>query len=168
MKSTPWRSKNWWVGNYNFSDKFRSTLSLPKRVLLHDATLRDGEQTPGIVFRKEDKIRIAKALDEVGADRIEAGMPAVSEEDAEAIKEISKLNLKAKIFAFCRATKGDIDVSIDCGVDGAVIEIPCGYPKLAYQFKWSEQQVIDRSVEAVSYGKKRGLGWGRCQLQRRS
>ena len=87
----------WWVSPYNFVDEVRAGFNLPKTVEIHDATLRDGEQTPGIVFRKEDKVQIAQMLDETGVERIEAGMPAVSDEDFEAIKEISKLRLKAKI-----------------------------------------------------------------------
>jgi len=71
----------WWVSPYNFVEEVKKDFELPNKVVIHDATLRDGEQTPGVVFRKEDKIRIAQKLDEVGVERIEAGMPAVSEED---------------------------------------------------------------------------------------
>ena len=99
----------WWVSPYNFVDEVTSEFDLPAKVEIHDATLRDGEQTPGVVFRKEDKIRIAEKLDAVGVERIEAGMPAVSQEDFDAIKAISKLGLKAKIFTFARALPVDID-----------------------------------------------------------
>ncbi|MCK7480998.1 MAG: hypothetical protein M0C28_30185 [Candidatus Moduliflexus flocculans] len=68
------------VSPYNFRGGFGARGRLgPCRI--HDATLRDGEQTPGVVFRKDDKLAIARALDEAGVDRIEAGMPAVSRED---------------------------------------------------------------------------------------
>lgn len=157
MESSAWKNEDWWVANYNFSDQVRNALSLPKQVLIHDSTLRDGEQTPGVVFRKEEKVEIAKALDEVGIDFIEAGMPAVSEEDTQAIKLISNLCLRAKIVTFCRATKADIDLSLDCGAWGVLIEIPSSYPKLKYQFNWTEQEVIDKSIEAVSYAKGKGL-----------
>ncbi|PKL74293.1 MAG: 2-isopropylmalate synthase, partial [Candidatus Melainabacteria bacterium HGW-Melainabacteria-1] len=70
----------WWVSPYNFKPEVMAMRRQPVKVLIHDATLRDGEQTPGVVFRKADKVRIAKALDLVGVDRIEAGMPAVSAE----------------------------------------------------------------------------------------
>jgi len=70
----------WWVSPYNFVDEVTGQFDLPHKVEIHDATLRDGEQTPGVVFRKDDKVRIAEMLDEVGVERIEAGMPAVSEE----------------------------------------------------------------------------------------
>ena len=126
----------WWVSPYNFVEEAKKDFELPNKVVIHDATLRDGEQTPGVVFRKEDKIKIAQKLDEVGVERIEAGMPSVSEEDFEAIKKITKLGLKAKVFTFARAMTGDIDKAVDCGADGVVIEIPIGYPKLKYQFGW--------------------------------
>ena len=77
-----------------------------------------------MVFRKEDKIRIAEKLDEVGVERIEAGMPAVSEEDFEAIREISKLGLHAQIYTFARAMSVDIDKAVECGAQGVVIEVP--------------------------------------------
>ena len=99
----------WWVSPYNFKPEVLEERKGPRKVLIHDATLRDGEQTPGVVFRKEDKVRIAKALDKVGVDRIEAGMPAVSAEDFEAIGEISALGLKAKVFTFARAMAEDVD-----------------------------------------------------------
>ncbi len=152
------KSENWWASPYNDLEAFRSQLELPKKVIVHDATLRDGEQTPGVVFSVEDKVTIAKLLDSIGVERIEAGMPAVSQSDKEAIKAIVELGLKAKIFTFARAMKEDIDLAVDCGADGVVIEIPTSEPKLKYQFnKWSYQDVIDRSVETIKYAKSRNL-----------
>ena len=153
MENKYLQENKWWVSPYNFVDEVTDSFDLPQKVEIHDATLRDGEQTPGVVFRKEDKIRIAQKLDEVGIERIEAGMPAVSEEDFQAIKEISKLGLKAKIFTFARALPIDIDKAIDCGADGVVIEIPIGYPKLKFQFDWTWEDVLRKSVDCISYAK---------------
>jgi isopropylmalate/homocitrate/citramalate synthase len=153
MKEKYFQENKWWVSPYNFSEEVTAEFDIPDRVEIHDATLRDGEQTPGIVFRKEDKIRIAQMLDEVGVERIEAGMPAVSDEDFQAIKEITKLGLKAKIFAFARALPVDIDKALDCGADGVVIEIPIGYPKLKYQFGWTWEDVLRKSVECINYAR---------------
>jgi len=147
----------WWISPYNFSEEVVEGFDLPQKVQIHDATLRDGEQTPGVVFRKEDKVRIAKGLDEIGVERIEAGMPAVSSEDFEAIKEISKLGLKSKIFTFARALKSDIDSAVECGANGVVIEIPIGYPKLKYQFGWSWEDVLKKSIDVINYAKERKL-----------
>jgi isopropylmalate/homocitrate/citramalate synthase len=157
MEKPYFKEDGWWVSPFNFIGEVRRTMELPKRVLIHDATLRDGEQTPGVVFRKEDKIEIAKKLDEVGVDRIEAGMPAVSSEDFEAIESITGLGLKAKIFSFVRALSADIDKSVECGAQGVVLEIPIGYPKLIHQFRWNWEDVLRKSVDTIQYARKRGL-----------
>jgi methanogen homocitrate synthase len=151
------QDEGWWTSEVNFREDIRKSFSIPEKVIIHDATLRDGEQTPGVVFRKEEKIALAKELDSIGVDRIEAGMPAVSPEDMEAIKEIVKLGLNAKILAFSRAMPSDIDKAAECGVWGIVMEIPIGLPRLKYQFNWSLEQVIERSVEAINYAKEKGL-----------
>ena len=147
----------WWVSPYNFEPEVCDVLKLPKRVEIHDATLRDGEQTPGVVFRPDDKVRIAEKLAEVGIERIEAGMPAVSEDDFKAIKKITSLGLSSKIFTFARATNEDMDKALECGADGVVIEIPIGYPKLKYQFNWTWETVLEKSVSSIEYAKKNGL-----------
>jgi methanogen homocitrate synthase len=95
MNDKYFRENEWWVSPYDFIPEVRSTFQLPAKVSIHDATLRDGEQTPGVVMSVSEKVAIAEKLDEVGVERIEAGMPAVSEQDFQAIKEISKLGLKA-------------------------------------------------------------------------
>src|SRR6266581_5156166 len=97
------RYDQWWVSPFNVTDQVRRSFSLPRRVQIHDATLRDGEQTPGVVFSIADKIAIAEALAAVGVDRIEAGMPAVSDDDFEAVRQIAKLGLSSKIYTFVRA-----------------------------------------------------------------
>lgn len=157
MAQAPYWTDGWWVSEYNFIDEVRAGRHLAKKIGIHDCTLRDGEQTPGVVLRKEEKVEIARMLDEVGVARIEAGMPAVSQEDADAIMAISKLGLRAKIIVFCRAAKGDIDRAVECGADGVIIEVPAGYPKLEYQFKWSEDEVIGKSVDALAYAREKKL-----------
>ncbi len=81
MNGKYYRENEWWVSPYNYVPEVLSKFQLPARVSIHDATLRDGEQTPGVVFSVADKVAIAEKLDEIGVDRIEAGMPAVSEQD---------------------------------------------------------------------------------------
>jgi methanogen homocitrate synthase len=147
----------WWVSPYNLVPEVRNTFSLPKRVQIHDATLRDGEQTPGVVFSVADKVAIAEKLAEIGVDRIEAGMPAVSDQDFKAIKEITKLGLKSKIYTFVRAMTADIDKSVECGAQGVILEIPIGYPKLQWQFKWTWEDVLRKSVDVINYAKARNL-----------
>lgn len=157
MSDGYYRENQWWVSPYNFAPEVRARFELPPRVSIHDATLRDGEQTPGVVFSVADKIAIAEKLDEVGVDRIEAGMPAVSGQDFEAIKRISNLGLKSKIYTFARAINADIDKAVECGCHGVIIEVPIGYPKLQYQFKWTWEDVLKKSVGVINHAKSSGL-----------
>jgi methanogen homocitrate synthase len=147
----------WWVSPFNLVPEVRNTFSLPPRVQIHDATLRDGEQTPGVVFSVADKVAIAEKLAEIGVDRIEAGMPAVSDQDFKAIKEITRLGLKSKIYTFVRAINADVDKSIECGAHGVILEVPIGYPKLMWQFKWTWEDVLRKSVDVINHAKKNNL-----------
>ena len=151
------RDDRWWVSPFNVIDDVRRSFALPPRVQIHDATLRDGEQTPGVVFSVADKVAIAEALAAVGVDRIEAGMPAVSDDDVAAIKQIAALRLPSKIYTFVRAMTGDVDKSLECGAQGVILEVPIGYPKLLWQFKWTWEDVLKKSVDVVRYAKARGL-----------
>lgn len=144
----------WWVSPYNEEPGLPA---LDHPVEIHDATLRDGEQTPGVVFSTEEKVHIAELLDQLGVERIEAGMPAVSQSDYNAIKEICKRGLNAKIFAFVRAVRGDIDMAAECGATGVVIEVPIGYPKLQYQFGWTWEDVLKKSTDCINYARSKGL-----------
>jgi len=154
-----WKNENWWVSKYNYLPEIRNQIpDLPKKVQFHDVTLRDGEQTPGIVFRKEEKIRIVQMLDEAGVDRIEVAFPAISNEDVEATKAIVEIRPKAEIFVLSRVTESDIDLAAECGVDGIILEVPVGTPRLTYQFKkWTQDDVINKTKYALEYARKKGL-----------
>lgn len=153
----PWESSSWDVSRYNYADELRETFELGK-IRFHDATLRDGEQSPGVVFSQEDKFTIAEQLAKLGMHRIEAGMPAVSEQDFEAIRKISSAGFQSEIFAFSRAMPGDIEKVAASGVDGAVIEITCGESRLKYAHpKWTIDDVVRQSVDTIRYAKQHGL-----------
>jgi methanogen homocitrate synthase len=153
-----WRNDdNWWVSNFNFNSEVTKQFEFKNDIQIHDATLRDGEQTPGVVMRKHEKVEIAKRLAEIGVQRIEAGMPAVSVEDREAISEINKLNLGSKIFSFVRAKEEDLIMTKECGSDGVIIEVPLSKPKLEIQFKWEMDRVIHDSIVAIKKAKELGL-----------
>lgn len=156
LPSEPWRSEKHWVSPYNFSENAFRNLSFPERIEIHDVTLRDGEQAPGVVLRSEEKLEIARALDELGVHRIEAGMPVVSQEDFKAVKMIAAEGLKAKVFGFARLVKQDIDAAVEAGVSGIVTEGPVGVPKLM-QFGWRAEDVVNRALEHVDYAKDHGL-----------
>ena len=154
---TPWKTENWHVSPWNYLDEVTADYRPPKKVRIHDITLRDGEQQAGIIFTKDDKIRIAEKLAEIGVHRIETGMPAVSPNDEAAIREIVKRDLGPEIFCFCRCMAQDVKKAADCGVDGIVIEIPASKHLIETAYRWELQKAIDLSIEATAYAKERGL-----------
>jgi len=152
-----WKTDNWFVSHYNYSEEARKGLQLPERVQIHDITLRDGEQQAGIIFRKDEKLQIARALDEAGVDRIEAGMPAVSKQEMSAVKAIANDGLSAKVFAFARCMKSDVDLARQCDVDGVMMEIPSSDHLLKYAYGWPQERAVQSSVEATAYAAQHGL-----------
>ena len=122
-----------------------------------DVTLRDGEQTPGVSFSKEEKIDIARMLDEIGVEIIEAGFPVVSQYEKDTIKEIADLGLNAKICCLSRAVKSDIDAVIDTGAEVVGIFMGTSDLHLKYKHKKTQDEVIDIAVSALEYAKKHGL-----------
>ena len=157
MAKTPWKTKNWFVSPWNYEEEVTRDFKPPKKVKIHDITLRDGEQQAGIIFRKDDKIRIAEKLAEAGVHRIEAGMPAVSPPDEAAIKEIVKRDLGPEIFCFCRCMVDDVKRAADCGVKGIVIEIPASAQLIKQAYKWPLNKAIDLSIKATAFAKEQGL-----------
>jgi len=155
--SQPWKTERWFTSPWNYLPEVTKGFAFPKEIKIHDMTLRDGEQQAGIEFRKEEKVRIAEMLAEVGVHRIEAGMPAVSRQDEEALKEIVKRNLGPEIFAFCRCVVSDVERAADCGVDGIVIEIPTSRHLIEYAYQWPVERALDQSVKATSRAKELGL-----------
>src|SRR5258708_31926513 len=96
---TPWMTDRWFTSPHNFNEEVRAQLRFAKKILFHDITLRDGEQQTGVVFTKDDKIRIAEKLAEAGVHRIEAGVATVSKADGAAVKEIVKRNARPQSFS---------------------------------------------------------------------
>src|SRR5947207_9650186 len=129
---TPWKTQKWFTSPWNFLPEVTQGYTFPETLIVHDVTLRDGEQQAGVEFTKDDKVRIAQALAEAGVHRIEAGMPAVSPSDAEAIKEIVELGLPSDVAAFSRWMVEDVNRAPACGVERMVMECPSSRP-------WSEE-----------------------------
>jgi hypothetical protein len=98
------------ISPLNFAPEVRDGFTMPANVQLHDVTLRDGEQTPGVVFDRESRLRIARALDALGVHRIEAGFPAISKDDREGLAEIAGAGLTSEIWPLpspgCRGQRG--------------------------------------------------------------
>src|SRR2546425_6332534 len=154
---TPWMTDRWFTSPHNFNEEVRAQLKFAKKITFHDITLRDGEQQTGVIFTKDDKIRIAEGLAEAGVHRIEAGMPVVSPSDTAAIKEIVKRNLGPQIFAFSRCMVDDVKRAVDCGVSGIVMEVPSSTHIIEYAYKWPLEKAIDLSIESTAYAHSQGL-----------
>jgi len=157
VSTQPWKTDNWFVSPWNFADEVRSGLNFPERIKIHDVTLRDGEQQTGLAFDKDDKIRIAEGLAEAGVHRIEAGMPVVSKQDAEAITEIVKRDLGPQIFAFSRCMVDDVKRAVDTGVKGIVMEVPSSEHIIKYGYRWPLEKAVDLSIESTAYAHSQGL-----------
>ena len=153
----PWKTENWFVSPWNYLEEVTKDFQPPKQVKIHDVTLRDGEQQAGIIFTKDDKIRIAEKLAEVGVHRIEAGMPAVSPPDEAAIREIVKRDLGPEIFCFSRCMVDDVKRAVDCGVRGVVMEIPASAHLIEHAYKWPLEKAIDLPIKATAFAKEQGL-----------
>ncbi|MBR0373218.1 MAG: 3-hydroxy-3-methylglutaryl-CoA lyase [Mogibacterium sp.] len=147
----------WWVSPTNFFEEVTKNFHFPDKIEILDTTLRDGEQEPGIIFTKEDKVAIAKKLDEAGVHRIEAGCPMTSDEDADAIRAICALGLKADIYCFVRGVLSDMDLAKDCGVDGVIIEVPGSEQMLQGGMRWGLPKAIDAAAAATKYAHELGL-----------
>ncbi len=157
MSNQPWKTEKWFTSPWNYEPAVQSQLHFPKQIKFHDVTLRDGEQQTGVIFTKDEKIRIAEGLAAAGVHRIEAGMPVVSPSDEAAIKEIVKRNLGPQIFAFSRCMVDDVKRAVDCGVSGVVMEVPSSEHIIKYAYRWPLEKAINLSIEATAYAHEQGL-----------
>ncbi|MGG7179072.1 homocitrate synthase [Clostridium paraputrificum] len=128
-----------------------------KKIYIVDTTLRDGEQTAGVVFANEEKIAIATMLSELGVDQLEVGIPTMGGDEKQAIKDIVKRNLKSSIMAWNRAVISDIQESIDCGVDAVAISISVSDIHIKNKLRTSREWVLENMVKAVEFAKKNGV-----------
>ncbi|MGL5151957.1 MAG: homocitrate synthase [Clostridium sp.] len=128
-----------------------------KKLYVVDTTLRDGEQTAGVVFANAEKITIASMLSDLGVDQLEVGIPAMGGDEKNAIKNIVQRNLKSSIMAWNRAVISDIEQSIDCGVDAVAISISVSDIHIQHKLKTSREWVLENMVKAVEFAKKNGL-----------
>lgn len=127
------------------------------RVNIVDTTLRDGEQTAGVVFANEEKIRIAKYLDKIGVTQIEAGIPVMGGSEKKCIRDIVSLGLKSSIMAWNRAVIGDIKDSIDCGVDAVAISISTSDIHIVHKLQTTREAVLNMMSDAVKFAKDCGV-----------
>ncbi len=127
------------------------------KIRIFDTTLRDGEQTPGVSLTPEEKLKIARQLDVLGVDAIEAGFAAASEGEMKAIKMIAKERFNAEIFSMARGVKRDIDAVIESGADGIFLVVPTSDIHLKYKLRKTREEVLKLAEECVQYAKDHGL-----------
>src|SRR6056297_2101237 len=130
---------------------------MEKKVKIVDTTLRDGEQTAGVVFAKEEKIYIAKLLDEIGVEQIEAGVPVMGGDEKDVIKKIVDCNLNSSIMGWNRAVIKDVKASLDCGVDAVAISISTSDIHIKHKLKTNREKVLIDMTKAVEFAKKNNL-----------
>ena len=127
------------------------------KVRIFDTTLRDGEQTPGVSLSPEKKLNIAKKLDALGIDAIETGFPVISDGERNAVKMITSENLNSELCGLTRTNKKDIDAAVDCGLNYIHTFIATSDIHLEYKLKMTREQALEKAIDAVEYGKSRGL-----------
>ncbi len=140
-----------------YIEKVKNKMNLPETVRIFDTTLRDGEQTPGVAITVEEKIRVAKRLDELGVDVIEAGFPAASSGEREAAREILKMGLDAQLCGLARVLREDIDAAIDSGVGYIHTFVGTSPLHREYKLKMNKEDILSKSVDAVEYIKDHGI-----------
>jgi len=144
-----------WVSELNSRPEIRSAFR-GETVRFYDTTLRDGEQTVGVVLSQQQKVEIARKLDGLGVSRIEAGFPRVSPEDAEAIQLMQKEKLNAELWGFSRAVNADVEELVRLRLLASVIEAPTSEIKLK-AYEMSQDDVLRRMSAAVSFAKQNGI-----------
>ena len=129
-----------------------------RRIMIFDTTLRDGEQVPGCQLNTVEKIQVAKALEELGVDVIEAGFPVSSPGDFNSVVEISKAVTWPVVCALTRAVQKDIDVAVEALKYAKHKRIHTGIgtsdSHIRYKFNSNREEIIERAVRAVKYAKQ--------------
>lgn len=130
---------------------------MTKRIYIFDTTLRDGEQTPGVSLNPQEKLEIAKHLESLGVDIIEAGFPVASNGDFEAVKLIAQNIKKSSVAALARASKGDIDRAYEA-IQYAPkkrihVFLATSDLHMKYKLNMTEDEVLEKATNMVAYAK---------------
>ncbi|KXA99454.1 citramalate synthase [candidate division MSBL1 archaeon SCGC-AAA259M10] len=140
-----------------FMESYKGTLDVPDQVKIFDTTLRDGEQTPGVSFAPDQKLRVARQLDELRVDVIEAGFPVVSEGEEISVKKVAEEGLDAEICGLARTSVEDIKKVIDCGADSVHIFIATSDLHLEKKLDLTREEALRDAVGAVEWAKDHGI-----------
>jgi len=165
LENVPYYEKDRiWVSPMNYLPETFDKSDVQPKVQLHDVTLRDGEQTPNVIFNVEERIAIAKALSDLGVDRIEFGMPVVSKDIYEAFQEVLKMDLKSEIVAFLRAHPDDIQAAVDLGAKSVIIEHNVNPYYCKHVYGLTHQETVERMINVFKAAQEAGctarlMGW---------
>ena len=159
-QESKWLTDKYWLTPYNFDEEVRKQFTLPERVFIHDVTLREASQSPRVCLLGQEKLRIARALDELGVDSLEIG-PYFSNEEKEVTQELVKMHrrgeIKAKVTPLSHWTEKDVDLVLECGADRVIISHNVNPWSTKQAFGIDEDELIKRLTRVVAYAKKNGL-----------
>src|SRR4030043_1714158 len=130
-----------------------------RHINIIDTTLRNGEQTAGVVFSKHEKIRITKMLDEIGIPEIEIGTPSLGAAEREIIKEIVKDSFNSKLFVYCEAEPENIEYAVQCGAENVIINISTSDIHLKEKYKKNKTWVINKLKETLRVARQNNLNF---------
>ena len=122
-----------------------------------DTTLRDGEQAPGVSLTPDEKARIARALDDAAIDVIEAGSACTGPGERETISRVTDLDLDATVTSFCRGIQRDIDLAMECDVDGINLVVPASDKHITEKVGTTHEENVQSTADLVAYAKDHGL-----------
>ncbi|MSN25007.1 MAG: homocitrate synthase [Geobacter sp.] len=128
-----------------------------QQVIIDDTTLRDGEQTAGVVFSRREKLAIARMLDSIGVQEIECGIPAMGDEEQASIKALVDLGLNARLITWNRALVPEIEASIACGVQAVDISLSVSDQMIAHKLRKDRQAVKEQLKVALGFAKQHNL-----------
>lgn len=126
-------------------------------IIIDDTTLRDGEQTAGVVFSLREKLAIARMLDAIGVGEIECGIPAMGEEERTGIRRLVELGLSARLMTWNRALLPDIEASISCGVPAVDISLSVSDQMISHKLRKDRVAVKEQLKVALGFAKEHNL-----------
>jgi len=145
------REQRWWSFEWNFRDSVRTQMTLPEKVIIKDDTLREGEETPGTYFTIDQKVEIAKVLEEMGIPEIEVGYAAGIKEHADTFKALRNEGIKMKLSSHARMYAKDVNKEVDSIIEAGADII--NFLLVPDPILKTKKEVFDRITEGIEYAK---------------